>query len=199
MPAHDPRIAAAVLAAGSSSRMGRNKLLLEWEGESLLARAVGTAHAAGLDPLVVVVGFDSDRVADLLASRPCRLVTNPTHELGMHSSAAAAAKAVAQEADALVILLADMPLVTISMLRKIKAEYLSTSSRLVVSRYGDVVAPPTLFDRALFPRLQALRGGSVKALVEEFWQDAAVIEWSPSRLRDIDTPDDFAALGSVES
>ena len=194
MRAEGPRIAGAVLAAGCSSRMGRNKLLLAWKGESLLERAVRVAVAAGLDPLVVVVGFEADRAAELLSGEPCRLVMNPAHELGMHSSVAAAANAVAQEAEALIVMLADMPLVTAAMLEMIQAEYLSSGSRLIVSRYGDIVAPPTLFDRSFLPRLQSIEGGNVKALVERFWSDASVLDWQPSLLRDIDTRGDFEAL-----
>jgi len=174
--------------------MGRNKLLLEWEGESLLNRAVRVAGEARLDPLIVVVGFEADRAAEMLAGEPCHIVMNPAHDLGMHSSAAAAADAVAQEAEALLIMLADMPLVTAAMLEEVQAEYVSGGNRLVVSRYGEVVAPPTLFDRSIFPHLQAMEGGNVKTLIERFWSDAAVIDWQPSLLRDIDTPDDFEGL-----
>ena len=188
------RVAGAVLAAGCSSRMGRNKLLLEWGGEPLLKHAVRVAAAAGLDPLVVVVGFEADRATDLLTGEPCRLVVNAEHEIGMHSSAAAAAEAVARDAEALIIMLADMPLVTAAMLETIRCKHQSTGAGLIASRYGDVVAPPTLFDHSLFPHLQSMTGGSVKTIVEKFWSEALVVDWHPSLLRDIDTPDDFEAL-----
>jgi molybdenum cofactor cytidylyltransferase len=116
--------------------------------------------------------------------------------VGMFTSAAAAAHAVTQEADALVILLADMPLVAATMLETMVAEYLKSGSRLVVSRYGDIIAPPTLFDRALFPHLQSMEGGNVKELVERFWSDATVVDWQPALLQDIDTPSDFEALSA---
>ena len=130
----------------------------------------------------------------MLAGDPCRLVMNPEHELGMHSSLAVAAEAVAQEVDALIVMLADMPLVTAAMLETIRSKYLSSGSRLVVSRYGDVVAPPTLFDRSFFPHLRSMKEGNVKDMVERFWGDALVVDWHPSLLRDIDTPDDFESL-----
>ncbi len=194
MRARGSKIAGAVLAAGCSSRMGQNKLLLEWKGKSLLRHAVSVAAAAGLDPLVVVIGFEADRAGDELVGEPCRLVVNPEHALGMHSSAAAAADAVAQEADALVIMLADMPLVSATMLEAIQEEYLGSSGSLVLSRYGEVTAPPTLFDRSLFPYLQSMEEGPLKPLVERFRSEASVIDWSPLLLRDIDTQEDFEAL-----
>ena len=143
---------------------------------------------------VVLSSIAADRAAELLVGESCRLVLNTEHELGMHSSAAAAAEAVAPEADALIVMLADMPLVTASMLETIRAEYMSTAGSLVVSRYGDVIAPPTLFDRSLFPHLRSMGGGSVKALVERFWSEASVVDWRPSQLQDIDTLADFEAL-----
>jgi len=174
--------------------MGQNKLYLEWQGETLLQRAVRVALLAGLDPVIVVAGFEFEKVADHLAAQPCRIIENTRYETGMHSSAAAAARAVSDEVEALVMLLADMPLVNASMLEQLQAEYLTGSAQLVASRYGDVVAPPTLFGASLFPLLRSLEGGDVRQLVEELWDEVAVLDWPPSLLRDIDTPADLEAL-----
>jgi molybdenum cofactor cytidylyltransferase len=187
-------IAGAVLAAGSSSRMGQNKLYLEWQGETLLQRAVRVAVLAGLDPVIVVAGFEFERVTEHLAGQPCRIIENTRYETGMHSSAATAARAVSDEAAALVMLLPDMPLVAASMLKQLQAEYLAGSARLVASRYGDVVAPPTLFGASLFPQLRSLEDGAVRRVVEELWDEVTVLDWPPSLLRDLDTPADLEAL-----
>jgi CTP:molybdopterin cytidylyltransferase MocA len=174
--------------------MGQNKLFLEWQGETLLQRAVRVATRAGLDPVIVVAGFDYDRVSEHLAGQACRIIENTRYAAGMHSSAAAAARAAATEAEALVILLVDMPLVTAAMLERLQAEYLAGATRLVASRYGDVVAPPTLFGASLFPRLQSLEGGDVRRVVEDLWDEATVLDWPPSLLQDIDTPADLEEL-----
>ncbi len=79
-------IAGVVLAAGTSSRMGRNKLLLELAGQSVLRRAVLTAIDAGLDPVLVVLGHESERARAELAGLPCQVVLNAEYQEGIHSS-----------------------------------------------------------------------------------------------------------------
>lgn len=83
------RAAAVVLAAGASVRMGRNKLLLELNGETVVHRAARTAHAAGLAPVVVVTGHERDAVEAALHGLPCRTVHNSEHAQGQHTSVGA--------------------------------------------------------------------------------------------------------------
>ena len=71
--------AGVVLAAGSSTRMGENKLLLPLGGETVVRRAVRTAVEAALDPIIVVLGHEPERVRAALAGLPCRTVVNPDH------------------------------------------------------------------------------------------------------------------------
>ena len=83
-----PSVAAVVLAAGASTRMGRNKLLLEVDGETLVARAARIAAEAGLDPVLVVLGHEADRVAAALSGPPAGRSSNPEHASGKASSCA---------------------------------------------------------------------------------------------------------------
>ena len=76
-------IAGVVLAAGSSARMGTNKLLLELGGELVIRRAVRRTLEAGLDPALVVLGHDADKIRGALAGLPCRPVLNPDWADGM--------------------------------------------------------------------------------------------------------------------
>ena len=80
------RVAGVVLAAGQSTRMGRNKMLLEIGGRTLVRRAVTTAFAAGLDPVLVVVGHESDKVRGELSGLPCTPVLNGEYASGMNTS-----------------------------------------------------------------------------------------------------------------
>ena len=76
-PRLHPKTAAVVLAAGSSTRMGENKMLLPLGGETVVRRAVRTAVEAALDPIIVVLGHEPERVRAALAGLPCRTVVNP--------------------------------------------------------------------------------------------------------------------------
>jgi molybdenum cofactor cytidylyltransferase len=188
-------IAGVLLAAGSSARMGTNKLLLPLAGESVVRRAVRRAAEAGLDPLVVVLGHDPERVAAELAGLPFAAVLNPDWALGKSASVRAGIRAVPPEAVAAVVILADMPLVTAAMLAELARVYRQGSAPIVASRYGEVHAPPMLYDRALFGELVAMEGdGCGKHVVKAHRAEAAVLSWPPDALADLDVPSDYARV-----
>lgn len=187
-PASPPtRVAGIVPAAGASVRMGRNKLLLPIGGESVIRRAVTRALAA-LDPVVVVLGHEADRLGQELAGLPCRIVVNPEHGRGLETSVRAGVAALPAEVEAAVMLLPDMPLVTAVMLAALVQRYRETGAPLVVSRYGDRTAPPHLFARPLLAELAA--AGSGKAVIARHRADAQVLAWPAETLADLDLPAD---------
>jgi molybdenum cofactor cytidylyltransferase len=192
MPAPN-RIAGVVLAAGSSSRMGRNKLLLELGGETLVRRVVGRALAAGLDPVFVVLGHESDRVLAELEGLPCRPLFNASHARGVRTSLQTGVyQAAAHEADALVVILADMPHVSAEMIATLVEHYRAARPLLVVSSYGDVDAPPILYSRALFGDLLAIpEDRCAKQVVRRYRAEAVAVSWPPGSLRDIDVAEDY--------
>lgn len=188
-------VAAVVLAAGSSTRMGRNKLLLDLGGETMVRRAVRAAIGGGVDQVVVVLGHDEPLVRAELAGLPCTFVLNPDHAQGAGTSVRTGVRHVAAGADALVVVLADMPYVTAEMIATLVARYRETRAPLVTSHYGPVQAPPTLYDRALFEELLSIPGERcAKQVVRRHEQAAAVVSWPESALRDVDVPADYAGV-----
>ena len=187
----EPRVAAVVLAAGSSRRMGRNKLLLDVGGESLVRRAVRAAVEGGVDDVIVVLGHEEDRVRAELAGLRCVAVVNPDHAEGAGTSVRTGVRQAAG-AGALVVVLADMPFVTAEMIGTLVRRHRETHAPLVVSHYGDVQAPPTLYDRSLFEELLAIPGERcAKQVVRRHEGEAEVVRWPEEALRDIDVPADY--------
>ena len=197
-----PRVAGIVLAAGSSTRMGSNKLLLELDGESVVRRAARTAGAAGLDPVVVVTGHEHEAVTARLHDLGVTSVNNTEHAKGTHTSVAAGVSALgasapgasvsADDCEAAVVILADMPFVTAAMLREVVALYRRSRPLLVVSRYGgDVTAPPILYDRALFGELAVMDSRCGRAVVRRHIDEAVMAEWPAEASRDLDRPADY--------
>jgi molybdenum cofactor cytidylyltransferase len=183
-------VACVLLAAGASSRMGKNKLLLELEGETVLRRAVRTAAAAGLGPVLVVLGHESDRARSELEGLPCQSVMNPRYAEGMNTSLSAGVSALPEGPAAAVLMLADMPFVTAGMVRELVLRW--RGEPLVVSLFGEVVAPPILYSRELFPELRALTGeGCGKRVIKQHRAQAAEVRWPESALRDLDVPGDL--------
>lgn len=192
MPIERRRVAAVVLAAGSSTRMGRNKLLLDLGGETIVRRAVRAAAGAGVDQVVVVLGHEEPRVRAELEGLPCTPIVNPDHAEGAGTSVRTGVRQVAAGADAIVVVLADMPFVTAEMIATLVQRYRETGAPLVASHYGDVQAPPTLYDRALFEELLAIPGERcAKQVVRRHENEAVVVAWPESALRDIDVPADY--------
>jgi len=192
MPTEGRGVAGVVLAAGSSARMGRNKLLLELGGETVVRRAVRATVEAGLDPVVVVLGHEAQRVESELSGLPFLAVLNPDHAQGAGTSLRAGVRRAATEAGAIVVVLADMPFVCAGMIETLVERYRATGAPLVVSLYGDVEAPPILYDRSLFAELLSVRGEScAKQVVRRHKHEAATVAWPEDALRDLDVVEDY--------
>jgi molybdenum cofactor cytidylyltransferase len=178
--------------------MGRNKLTLEYGGESFLRGAARRALGAGLAPLVVVVGHEADRARAELSGFDCEIVVNPDYEEGINSSRRAGLAALPLGAEAAVVLLADMPFVTREMLAALVERYRATGAPLVLSSYGPepgVNAPPTLYARSLFPELLALSGGACGGqVVKRHRAEAEILAWPERALFDVDRPEDLTRL-----
>jgi molybdenum cofactor cytidylyltransferase len=191
MPSERGSVAGIVLAAGASTRLGRNKLFIDLEGESLLRRAVRRVSAAGLDPVIVVLGHEAERARQELVGLDCVPVLNTEYLRGVNSSVRAGIAAVSQSAAAVVVL-ADMPFVTAEMIATLADRYQTSTAPLVISDYGGVNAPPMLYDRSLFEELLSMEGeGCGKQVVKRHRHKAIAVSWPSERLLDLDVPDDY--------
>ena len=186
-------IAGVVLAAGTSTRMGRNKLFLELDGKPLVRHVVERASRAGFDPLIVVLGHEADLVQRPLEGITYQPVMNPEYERGVNSSLRAGIRAAAETgAGAAVVVLADMPFVTTEMMTTLIDKYRGGDTPLVISDYDGVNAPPILYDRSLFDELAVSEGqGCGKHVVKRHRHEAESVSWPVEALADLDVPEDY--------
>ena len=187
-------VAAIVLAAGASVRMGRNKLLLELGGETVVRRAVRRAGDAGMSPVVVVTGHERAAVEAELHGIACGAVYNAEHATGQHTSVGAGIAGLdgAGGCAAAVVVLADMPFVSAEMVRAVADRYRETGAPLVLSRYGaETVAPPMLYDRSLFGELLRMDRRCGREVARRHRAEAVVVDWPAGALRDLDSPEDY--------
>jgi molybdenum cofactor cytidylyltransferase len=185
---------AIVLAAGTASRFGSIKQLREFRGATLVRRATELAEGVCGERSVLVVGHEWQKVVE--ASAPLRgfFVRNEQYRDGIASSISQGVRAVAQAADAVLLILADQPLVTVSHLRALAEQWAQSKSDIVASQYAGVTGPPIVFPARCFPKLMALQGdhgarsvvagdtGSVRAIT---FEDGAI---------DIDRSADLEAI-----
>lgn len=185
-------VAGLLLAAGRSTRFGANKLLLQLDGEPLVRRAARTALAAGLDPLVVVVGHQAPLVEVALEGLPCLLIRNPDPSRGQGTSLRLGLDALPACSGASVVLLADMPRVTAALLAALVAGYRRSGAPLVLADYGGTLAPPVLYERALFAELTDPGDAPGKQVVARHRGRALTVPFPPEALLDLDLPSDLA-------
>jgi molybdenum cofactor cytidylyltransferase len=182
-------ITAVVLAAGASTRMGVQKLLLPLAGEPLVRRTVRQVCEAGFDDVLVVLGREALRTQSAIAGLSCRFATNQAYATGMGSSFRTAVDHL-EESEAAMFALADQPFVTTLQYRWVLDTYRQHPGGIVSVRYGDVTAPPHLFAREFFPDLATLENGA-RPVLERHAHRCIVLEFPPDELVDIDTPQDY--------
>lgn len=190
-------VGAVVLAAGSSSRMGRPKQTLSYRGESLLRRAALAALGAGCRPVVVVTGANAEMSRGELDGLDVREVLNPLWETGMASSVRAGVEGLLGAGDdvaAAVFVLCDQPHVTAEVVSGLVAAHRATGSPVVASAYGESFGVPALFGRALFAELARLEGpDGAKQVIRRHASEAHFLPFKGGEV-DIDTPEDFSRL-----
>ncbi len=192
------RIEAILLAAGESRRMGYPKPLLRLGDESFIAHT--TALALGVATrLVIVLGAHADRIRPAVAhDARVMVVENPNFDRGQLSSLKVGlAEVIASGADAVVVHLADHPLVAPATFRALVGDYRRTAKPIVVARYRGRRGHPVLFDRSVFAELMAApedQGARVVVSADPARVGYVDVD-DPGVVLDLDTPDDLANAG----
>lgn len=188
------RVAAIVLAAGGSSRMGSPKQLLRVGGVSLVRRASAAALASRCQEVFVVVGAAAQEVREQLSDMTVKLVGNPHWEEGLSGSIRVgieAARTRLPAFDAAILLPVDQPGLTADLLDALIAAFETKRSSIVACRYAGTLGTPALFSQRHFADLVALRGDrGAKPLLESRPAELAQIPF-PDGSIDLDTPEDY--------
>jgi len=195
-------IGAIILAAGSSSRMGRAKQTLTYRGESLLRRAAHAALGAGCRPVIVVTGAHAELARRELDGLEVTEEFNPLWQTGMASSVRAGAEGLVRadaEVAATVLMLCDQPHVTAEIVSNLVAAHRASGKLIVASTYGRSFGVPALFGRALFAELAQLEGAAgAKQVINRHAAETHFVSFSGGEV-DVDTPDDFMRLIAGEA
>jgi molybdenum cofactor cytidylyltransferase len=190
-------VGAVILAAGSSSRMGRPKQTLQFQGISLLRRATLAALDARCHPVVVVTGAHAELSCRELDQLDVHEAFNPDWETGMGSSVRAGIErliGIDPDVAAAVLLLCDQPHVTANVVSSLLAAHHTTGKPLIASAYGDSFGVPALFSRTLFTELTQLAGSSgAKEIIKRHAWEAHFLPFAEGEV-DVDTPDDYSCL-----
>ena len=189
-----PRIAAVILAAGSSRRMGANKLLATIGGKPLVRVAVDAAIGSKASPVIVVTGGYASEVMAALSGLSVTEAFNPDYASGLASSLSAGLARAPADADGAVVLLADMPGVESSLIDQLIDAF--APDRIVVPTFHGQRGNPIVWSRQFFPQLRDLSGDVGGRFVIEA-NGPAVIEVlaGAAVATDVDTPEALQAVG----
>lgn len=183
-----------VLAAGLSTRFGRNKLLYAIGGIPMIKRVVQCAIQSEADEVVVVLGHQSELVRQTLRGLSCRFVVNHRFWEGQSSSVKKGITSVKKHADAVLILPGDIAYLTPRSINAVIREYQKKRGPIVVAAHEDKIGHPILIDRSLFNEVMKIseHTSGLKLLFDRHGSKITRVEVESSEvIIDIDTPADL--------
>jgi molybdenum cofactor cytidylyltransferase len=192
------RVAAVVLAAGRSTRMGAvNKMLAQIGGKPLVRIAAEQAVASHAHPVIVVTGHEREKVESVLRGLPVRLVHNPDYADGLGTSLKTGIAAVPQDSDAVIVCLGDMPQVDAALIDRLIAAFDPERGALVVvpsidGRRGN----PVVWSRRFFQDLMGIQGDvGARYLIGNYAESVVEVPVAgDAALTDVDTPESLSAV-----
>jgi molybdenum cofactor cytidylyltransferase len=184
-----------ILAAGASTRMGVAKQSLEFQGSTLLRRAVDTAVASVCRPVVVVLGARADELFPLVDEAKTTVVINREWERGIGTSIRAGVASIrSMPADAVMIFLCDQPLILATALDRMVESHFASAKKMAAAAYAGALGTPAIFSASLFDELLALddsQGG--KAVLNRHPDQVHAFDLPDAEI-DLDTMADFKRL-----
>ena len=188
-------IAAVILAAGLSRRMGQAKLLMPVGGRAILRHTVESVLAGGVDSIWVVAGPDVAPVAAALAGVDAQIVVNPAPEEGQAGSVRTGIAALPPSVEAVLVALGDQPLLAPSIIPALLAARRASPKLIVAPRYRDGQGNPVLFKREVFPELLGLTGDlGARPIIHREPERVEWVELDLPMPPDVDTPDDYEKI-----
>lgn len=191
------KICALILAAGSSSRLGRPKQLVKAHGKTLLERAAESAIEAGLEPVHVVLGACFDQINTSIAHLGVHICKNEQWQEGIGSSISAGMNSVTaeKEYEGVLTMLCDQLHVNSAHLKTLINAFLKEEKGIIATEYANQPGVPALFSRKYFSLLQKLKGDEgAKKIIRRNPEDVHSILFEEA-IRDIDTQEDLTEEG----
>lgn len=189
-------IGLVILAAGSSSRLGKPKQNLVFQGSTLLQRSIKAALAADCQQVLVVLGANAPIIEPTIKSEPVQLIHNSDWQAGMSSSincGLAALLKTTPQLQSVILMLCDQPFADASIINQL-IQASANNKHLVACNYNGTIGVPALFDKSHFEELLALQGNEgAKKLLLKYTNEVHTVPF-PLGMIDIDTIGDYERL-----
>lgn len=187
-------IAALILAAGESSRMGQDKALLTYRGRTFLETIVASLQEAGIERVAVVLGHHAEQIQGAVTLEGAEIIINRDYRRGQTSSLQAGLRALESPSlEAIVLCLVDHPLVAADTVRRLIASFRETGASVVIPTYENQRGHPALISRALFEELLRLSPDEgANTVIRKYRDSTEFVEVSDEGiLLDVDNPDAY--------
>jgi molybdenum cofactor cytidylyltransferase len=187
-------VAGLILAAGKSQRMGRSKLMLDYQGKTFLEHLYEEARDSALSAVKIVLGPNAEQIQLRFPDLAGKWIVNPDYERGQIFSIQCGLRGVMQDShDGVMLLLIDHPLVDRQLINQLIDSFKETHRPIILPSYGHRRGHPVLFSKALFEELlSASLDQGASAVVRRHENEIFhVAVGNPGVLVDIDTPEDY--------
>jgi len=186
-------ISVIVLAAGESTRMGFPKLLLPIKGKSLLQHVIDNALQSKVGEVIVVLGAEATKLRREIKQSQVQIIENASYKEGLSTSLKAGLQAVSPQAQAVLILLGDQPLISHDIIDALIDKYEESGSIMVAPVYKGKRGNPVLFDSSLIPELSRVTGDKGgREIIEKHPAQLATVDFESTITgTDIDSWEDY--------
>ncbi len=189
------KVAAVVLAAGSSTRLGQPKQLAPIAGRPALSYALDALRASRVERIVLVLGHAADEIAAALDLTGITVVRNDAYAEGQSTSVIAGVKALGDDVGAALMVVGDQPLIASTVVDAIVRAYEETGGPCIVPLYEGEWGNPVLLARATWPLLDNLKGDTgARPILRKHMDMVLEVPVPGPLLDDIDTPEDYARI-----
>jgi len=189
-----------ILAAGSSSRLGKPKQNLIYQGKTLLQKAIDAGQSSVCQPIVVVLGANLGLIRPTIENKPITIIQNEDWQEGMASSIRVGIKGIQNSApniSSVILMLCDQPFVDAAILNGLVKSNADNYAGIAGCAYNDTIGPPVIFDSAYFDELLLLKGQEgAKKLLFKYIDKVAAIPFSLGKI-DIDTIEDYERISRL--
>jgi molybdenum cofactor cytidylyltransferase len=176
---------------------GRNKLLEMMHGKPMIRHVVEAACNSKVDEIIVVLGWEVDKIRKVLADLPCRIAVNEDFEKGQSSSLITGLMQIGEDSQAVLVLPGDMARMDSLSINKVVDAYNMNNGLIVVACHNGIHGHPILLDKQLFREIMGITEDTygLKAVVKRHETEIHLVETDTDNvLRDVDTPEDLYGL-----
>jgi molybdenum cofactor cytidylyltransferase len=192
-------IGIVILAAGTSSRFGEPKQLLQYDDKNLLQHTIDAAVNSNAKIVIVVLGANAELISKEIDKTKVQVVGNNEWQEGMASSVRtglSTLQKVSPSTGAVIFMVCDQPFVSSSLINNLINTHFDTGKPIVTCNYGEAVGPPALFHKNLFDELMELKGDvGARKIIQQHSDQIATILFTEGKI-DIDTKEDYEELNN---